>query len=109
MSEIVIIGAGPTGLALATELRRLSISSIVLDRIPKGQNTSRAAVVHARTMEALEPMGVTPKLLDRGVVVPLFRIRDRDRILATVDFSRLETKYHFTLMCPQNLTEAILE
>jgi 2-polyprenyl-6-methoxyphenol hydroxylase-like FAD-dependent oxidoreductase len=106
--DVTIAGAGPTGLALAAELTRLGIFPLVLDRLPAGANTSRAAVIHARTLEVLEPLEVTPELIENGVIVPTFRIRDRDRILATVSFKDLETKYPFTLMCPQDRTESIL-
>ncbi|HTB88851.1 MAG TPA: FAD-dependent monooxygenase [Steroidobacteraceae bacterium] len=67
---IVIAGAGPIGLALGAELKRLCISSLVLDRQEAGANTSRAAVVHARTLEVLEPLELTSELLREGVVVP---------------------------------------
>src|SRR6185437_12969241 len=53
---VVIVGAGPTGLALGAELKRLGVSSLILDRLEAGANTSRAAVVHARTLEVLEPL-----------------------------------------------------
>jgi 2-polyprenyl-6-methoxyphenol hydroxylase-like FAD-dependent oxidoreductase len=105
---IVIAGAGPTGLALGAELRRLGIPSFILDRQEAGANTSRAAVVHARTLEVLEPLEVTPELLREGVIVPIFRVRDRNRVLTSISFAGLDTKYPFSLMCPQNRTEAIL-
>src|SRR5712691_697061 len=105
---VVIVGAGPTGLALGAELKRLGISSLILDRLEAGANTSRAAVVHARTLEVLEPLGVTPELLQEGIVVPTFRMRDRNRILTSISFKDLDTKYPFALMCPQNRTEAVL-
>jgi 2-polyprenyl-6-methoxyphenol hydroxylase-like FAD-dependent oxidoreductase len=105
---IVIVGAGPTGLALGAELKRHGISSLILDRLEVGANTSRAAVIHARTLEVLEPLEVTPELLQAGITVPTFRIRDRNRILASISFKDLHTKYPFGLMCPQNHTEAIL-
>jgi 2-polyprenyl-6-methoxyphenol hydroxylase-like FAD-dependent oxidoreductase len=105
---IVIAGAGPTGLALGAELRRLGIPSLILDRQEAGANTSRAAVVHARTLEVLEPLEVTPELLREGVIVPIFRVRDRNRVLTSISFAGLDTKYPFSLMCPQNRTEAIL-
>jgi 2-polyprenyl-6-methoxyphenol hydroxylase-like FAD-dependent oxidoreductase len=106
--DVVIVGAGPTGLALGAELKRLEISSLILDRLEAGANTSRAAVVHARTLEVLEPLGVTPELIQEGIIVPIFRVRDRNRILTSISFAELDTKYPFTLMCPQNRTEAIL-
>ena len=86
-TKILIVGAGPSGLALAGELKRRGVDAMIIDQQPAGANTSRACVVHARTMEVLEPLGVTRDLLAEGVKVPIFRIRDRDRPLLTIDFS----------------------
>jgi 2-polyprenyl-6-methoxyphenol hydroxylase-like FAD-dependent oxidoreductase len=107
-TEVLIIGAGPSGLALSCELKRLGVPAITVDKQAAGANTSRAAVVHARTLEALEPTGVTDRLLANGVQVPVFTVRDLDRVLASISFRELETKYPFTLMCPQDRTEHIL-
>jgi 2-polyprenyl-6-methoxyphenol hydroxylase-like FAD-dependent oxidoreductase len=106
--DVVIVGAGPSGLALGADLKRLGISPLILDRLEAGANTSRAVVIHARTLEVLEPLGVTSELLQSGVIVPIFRVRDRSRVLATISFRGLKTRYPFTLMCPQDRTEAIL-
>lgn len=100
-SDIVIVGAGPTGLALAASLQRRGFSPLVLDRQQAGANTSRAAVIHARTLEVLKPLGVTDQMLEEGLKVPVFRVRDRSRILASVSFANLPTEFPFTLMYPQ--------
>ena len=92
-SEILVVGAGPTGLALAVELTRRGVRPTIIDRVPSGENTSRACVVHARTMEVLEPLGVMQDLLAQGVKVPIFRFRDRDRALVTIDFSEIPSQY----------------
>ncbi len=105
---LVIIGAGPTGLALGLELKRLGISSLILDRLEAGANTSRAAAIHARTLEVLEPSGATAELLKYGFTVDTFRIRDRNQLLASISFKNLKTKYPFVLTCPQDRTERIL-
>src|SRR5262249_40106834 len=78
------------------------------DRLAEGANTSRAVVIHARTLEVLEAVGVVPELLAQGLQVPIFRIRDHDTALITIDFRQLPSKYAFTLMCPQDRTDATL-
>jgi 2-polyprenyl-6-methoxyphenol hydroxylase-like FAD-dependent oxidoreductase len=107
-TDIVIVGAGPVGLSLACALATRGVEFVVLDRAAGGANTSRAAVIHARTLEVLEDIGVTDELLRRGVVVPRFTIRDRDRPLMTVPFDGLPTRYPYTLMLPQDVTEQLL-
>lgn len=107
-TDVLVAGAGPTGLTLAAELRRRGISALIVDRLADGENTSRAAVVHAHTLEVLEPLGVSPTLIAEGVKVPVFRVRDRDTTLLTLDFRGIPSAYAYTLMCPQNRIEAIL-
>jgi 2-polyprenyl-6-methoxyphenol hydroxylase-like FAD-dependent oxidoreductase len=107
-TDVLIVGAGPTGLTLACALAESDVESVVVDRAAEGGNTSRAAVIHARTLEVLEGIGVTHELVDRGLIVPRFVIRDRDRILLTIPFDTLPTAYPYTLMLPQDVTELVL-
>jgi 2-polyprenyl-6-methoxyphenol hydroxylase-like FAD-dependent oxidoreductase len=106
----MIVGAGPTGLVCAGVLATEGISFLLVDQLAEGTNTSRAAVIHARTLEVLEELGITPRLHAEGHVVRLFTVRDRNHVLATVRFDqlRLPTRYPYMLMIPQNVTEAIL-
>ena len=107
-TDVAIVGAGPTGLTLACRLAGEGIPFVLLDRLPQGANTSRAAVVHSRTLEVLERLDVTERLQAKGIVVPTFTVRDRDRVLARVPFDWLPTRYPHTLMIPQQSTESIL-
>jgi len=107
-ADVVIVGAGPTGLALACVLAAKRVSFVLVERLAEGANTSRAAVVHARTLEVLEELEVSERLRAEGHVVPRFTLRGRDRVLATIQFDGLPTRYPHTLMIPQNVTEAIL-
>lgn len=105
---VLIVGAGPTGLTLACALAAQGVDHVIVDGADRGGNTSRAAVIHARTLEVLDDIGVSDELCRRGVVVPRFTIRDRDRALLQVPFGGLPTEYPYTLMLPQNITEEIL-
>jgi 2-polyprenyl-6-methoxyphenol hydroxylase-like FAD-dependent oxidoreductase len=107
-TDVMIVGAGPTGLALAAVLATEGVSFVLVDRLAEGANTSRAAVVHARTLEVLEKLEVTDRLCAEGHVVPRLTVRDRDHVLATIRFDGLPTRYSYTLMVPQHITEEIL-
>ncbi|MCT9929602.1 FAD-dependent oxidoreductase [Planotetraspora sp. A-T 1434] len=107
-ADVLIVGAGPVGLTLAASLVAEGVDVVLLDKQAEGANTSRAAVVHARTLEVLRDLGVTDELVRHGVVVPRFTVRDRDRTLMSIDFTELPTDYPFTLMVPQNVTEKVL-
>lgn len=107
-SEVLIVGAGPVGLALAVSLRQNGVSPVILDRQTEGANTSRAAVVHARTMEVLETLGLAEEMVSHGLKMSVFRVRDRDKQLIEIEFKDIPSKYQYVLMIPQNETEALL-
>jgi 2-polyprenyl-6-methoxyphenol hydroxylase-like FAD-dependent oxidoreductase len=106
--DVLVVGAGPTGLTLATALAARGVSVVVIDRLEEGANTSRAAVVHARTLETLEQISVAERLKSVGIRCGAFSVRDRDRSLMTLDFTGLPTRYPYTLMVSQAVTEAVL-
>ncbi|MGC5009845.1 FAD-dependent oxidoreductase [Streptosporangium sp. DT93] len=107
-TDVLVVGAGPTGLAAAACLAAQGIDVTVVDDQAAGDNTSRAAVVHARTLEVLEGIGVSGRLTALGIHAPRFTIRDRDRTLVPVEFGGLPTRYPYTLMISQAVTERIL-
>ncbi|MEV6176013.1 FAD-dependent monooxygenase [Streptomyces sp. NPDC052015] len=107
-TEVAIVGGGPTGIALAVTLASSGIDFILLDRLAEGANTSRAAVVHARTLEVLDELGASAELIARGVKITRFAVRDGSRRLLTVPFDTLPTPHPYTLMVPQYETESVL-
>jgi 2-polyprenyl-6-methoxyphenol hydroxylase-like FAD-dependent oxidoreductase len=107
-TDVLIVGAGPSGLTLATSLVKRGITTTVVDRQAAGANTSRAAVVNARTLEVLDGLDVSRRLIKDGVAAPRFTIRDGRRTLIPVDFSALPTDYPYSLMVPQATTERLL-
>jgi 2-polyprenyl-6-methoxyphenol hydroxylase-like FAD-dependent oxidoreductase len=106
--DVLIVGAGPTGLTLAASLLLKGASIMLVDRQPEAANTSRAAGVNARTLEVLEAIDVTRRLVKEGVEAPRFAIRDGAKALLSIDFSGLATAYPFTLLVPQSTTERLL-
>jgi 2-polyprenyl-6-methoxyphenol hydroxylase-like FAD-dependent oxidoreductase len=107
-TDVLVVGAGPSGLTLAAALAARGVRTTVIDRQAEGANTSRAAVVHARTLEVLEPLDVARRLVARGLQAQRFTVRDRDRVLMPIDFEHLPTRYPYALMVSQAVTESVL-
>ena len=107
-TDVLVVGAGPTGLTLAASLIERGIATVIVDGQAAGGHTSRAAAINARTLEVLEGLDVTRRLVKEGFPAPRFTIRDRSRTLMDLDFSGLTTDYPYTLLIPQNVTEKLL-
>lgn len=107
-TDVLIVGAGPSGLALANTLAKAGVAHVVLDKLPSGQGTSRAAVIHAHTLEVLDDIGVSDRLVAEGMNLSRFTIQDRDRTLMQLQFDELPSRYPSLLMLPQDRTEAVL-
>jgi 2-polyprenyl-6-methoxyphenol hydroxylase-like FAD-dependent oxidoreductase len=80
----------------------------VVDRLERPPVTSRAAVVHAYTLEELDRVGAAAPLIARGLRSPGFTVRDRDRVLLTVPFRTLPSPHAYALMVSQSVTEEVL-
>jgi 2-polyprenyl-6-methoxyphenol hydroxylase-like FAD-dependent oxidoreductase len=106
-TEVLIIGAGPTGMALSIALTQAGVDNTLVDRLAAGLNTSRAAVIHAQTLESLSGLGVTQHLIEFGLKLDKFAIRDRDRALVNLRFDALPTAHPYLLMLPQDVTERV--
>lgn len=107
-ADVLIVGAGPTGLTVAITLLARGRAVTIVDKVEEGNNASRAAVVYPATLEELAPHGVSERLVAKGIQSPRFTIRDRDRVLMLVPFDKLPTAFPFTLLVSQAVTEAVL-
>jgi 2-polyprenyl-6-methoxyphenol hydroxylase-like FAD-dependent oxidoreductase len=107
-TEVLIVGAGPTGLTAAVRLAQLGIPHIVLDARDGPTETSNAALVHASTVELLAELGIGDELLAAGRRIDHIVMVDRGRPLVRLGFGGLPTRYPFALGVPQSVTEALL-
>ena len=102
--EVAIVGAGPTGLALACELRLAGVSCRVLERRTDEPNLTRAFAVHARTLELLDARGLGDELVPKGIVVREVQPAPG----ATLSLATLPTRYPMVLIVAQSGTEKLL-
>ncbi len=106
--DVLVVGAGPTGLLLAGELLRRGVRARVVDKAEAPTKQSKAVGVHARTLEILDDLGAADELVSRGVRVEGATMRARDETVMAIDFGGLETRYPFILCVSQVETEATL-
>ena len=58
--QVLVVGAGPTGLLLTAELARRDVSCLLIDALDAPQGWDRATVVHERSLEIFEALGIAP-------------------------------------------------
>src|SRR3954454_20925652 len=105
-TDVVIVGAGPTGLLLAGDLAAAGVSVTVLERRPaQDANLTRAFAVHARTLETFDARGLADDLVVTGARVSALRLLGR----IAVDLSWLPSRFPYVLITPQYESERLLE
>ncbi|MCD6047452.1 MAG: monooxygenase FAD-binding [Gammaproteobacteria bacterium] len=109
MTNILIVGAGPTGLTLANELARLNIPFRIIDKLSEPVLLSKALAVQARTLELLERFpGVSEKMLAHGLPLVQGKIYAQKKLLAQIELKHIPSHYPFVLSLAQSQTEFIL-
>jgi 2-polyprenyl-6-methoxyphenol hydroxylase-like FAD-dependent oxidoreductase len=109
-TDVLIVGAGPTGLTLAAQLHRFGVTARIVDRRLDRAHESRALVMQPRTLETLRGLGIAETLIGRGNDAVQLRLHFGERVIATrlFDIGLEDTAYPFLLFISQAETEAIL-
>jgi 2-polyprenyl-6-methoxyphenol hydroxylase-like FAD-dependent oxidoreductase len=112
-TDVVVVGAGPTGLAAGCEALRHGLSVRLVERREARAALSKALVVHARTLEVLEVMGCAEAVVAAGQRFAALHVRPtsaaRPVRIDLLERAWGDTKYPFWLSVPQYEVERVLE
>ena len=108
-TDVLIVGAGPTGMTLAISLTQLGVDCVVIDQIPEPPNDARAAFVQPRTLEYLQRIGVAAPLIEAGLKGKGASFADVDHDLLRLAYDSVDSPYPFLLMVPQSQTQRHLD
>ncbi|MFE4643632.1 FAD-dependent monooxygenase [Streptomyces sp. NPDC056730] len=106
MTDVIVVGAGPTGLLLAGDLAVAGHAVTLVERRTEAVgNLTRALAVHARTLEQLDARGLADELVARGHPVRELRLLTR----TAIDLTRLRSRFPYVLVVGQYEVERLLE
>ncbi|WP_334043976.1 FAD-dependent monooxygenase [Burkholderia ambifaria] len=105
---VLIVGAGPTGLAAAMSLARARVPVRIIDRLTTPAPYSRAIGIQARTLEMLEQHRAVEPFLVLGHRAHAAALHAGGRVIARLDFDPLQTRYPYLLFLDQSITEQLL-
>ncbi len=110
-TDVIIAGAGPTGLALACQLIRYGIDFVILDKKAATTPHSKAIGVQARTLEIYEQIGIAGKLISEGAIAERARLVESGGVRGEVELTNIGegmSPYPFLLLVEQGRHEKIL-
>ncbi len=110
-TDILIAGAGPVGLTMASELARYGLSTRIVDKNDARTDKSKALVLWARTLELLDRMEAdfADQFIRAGLKTESVNILSGNDEIAHLDMTGVDSTYKFVLMIPQSETERLLE
>jgi 2-polyprenyl-6-methoxyphenol hydroxylase-like FAD-dependent oxidoreductase len=110
-TQVLIVGAGPTGLVLALWLNRLGVRVRIVDKVAEPGTTSRALVVHARTLEFYRQIGLAAEVVKRGCEFAAANLWVKGRQVGHVGFGAMGhglSPFPYMLIFPQDEHERLL-
>lgn len=105
---ILIVGAGPTGMTAAIELRRAGLDVRIIDKSEHLAEHSQAFGVQARTLEQFQRYGIAANFVKRGRKLTKAQFWSEGKNILSVPLERISSRYPYILMLAQSEAEAIL-
>jgi 2-polyprenyl-6-methoxyphenol hydroxylase-like FAD-dependent oxidoreductase len=106
--QVLVVGAGPTGLLLAAELARRDVGCLLIDALDAPRGWDRATVVHERSLQIFEALGIADGLLAEGVRTRSARFHSDGKVLAELPLDLTGSRYGFQLGVSEEVTESVL-
>jgi 2-polyprenyl-6-methoxyphenol hydroxylase-like FAD-dependent oxidoreductase len=110
-TDVLIAGAGPVGLTMASELTRYGLSVRLVDKNTQRTDKSKALVLWARTLELINRMSPNgaDRFIQAGLITESVKILSGSKTIGHADMKEVDSQYKFVLMIPQSETERLLE
>ena len=107
-AQVLVVGAGPTGMTAAIELKRLGMNVRVIDRSDHMARYSQALVVQARTLEQLQRYGMAEETIAHGREINEAKFYSDGKLIVDFKLDQMDGRYPFALFIPQSETEKLL-
>ena len=106
--DVLVVGAGPTGLAMAVELTRMGVRCRVIDKALEPSKTSKALAVQARTLEYFDRIGIADAAVAAGRQVHGVNVFSERKRIVHMSFDGIPSRFQYALILPQSETERLL-
>ncbi|TCO11075.1 FAD-dependent monooxygenase [Natronoflexus pectinivorans] len=110
-TEVLIVGAGPTGLMMACQLALHQVSFRIIDKNTASSQNSGALIVQARTLEIFEQLGIASEAITEGIIADKIDVLYNGEKIASTsikDIGRNLSQFPFLLMLEQSKTEQLM-
>ncbi|HEY2469036.1 MAG TPA: FAD-dependent monooxygenase [Terracidiphilus sp.] len=107
-NDVLIVGAGPTGMTAAIELKRAGMEPRLVDKSDHLAWYSQALVVQARTLEQFQRYGIAEEMMAHGRKLHEAKFYSEGKLIVDFKLDKLASRYPFALFIPQSETERVL-